>query len=295
MHSHLGSQVGRISCGIPVGPDEERGLKYAINALRSAIELASAPISYTLALDPKLDHPSFHSKIMSEFPGQRINFVSTRESSLVRRPNSCGYVHGELLQTLIESAETELFCVLDADTSFLMKDWDLLLARELDAAPRPGRERVIIVGSESPLDDKYREFPTSMFFAFRTAEFKSLGIQMNKNKTSITRWPGYGTETGGKGWVVVSDENKHLYCRDPGTKLYMDTGFEMMPAVRSSPYDWRVFRAVKSEGYEWYFTEDGTPVLTHMTGSYVRPWGSDISREWRIRVEQVKAGTYNPA
>lgn len=284
----------RLSCGVPVGPDEKRGLKYAINSLRSASELASCGLTYTVALDPKLDNDKSRDKIISALPGLTLRFVSVPESSMVRAANSCGHVHGEMLQALIDSAGTELFCVFDADTAFLMRDWDKFLIREMDASPRIGRLRRVIVGSESPLDDKYREFPTSMFFTVRTREFRELGVQMNKNKTSITKWPGYGPEKGGKGWVVVSEENQRLYCRPPGTKLYMDTGFEMLPAVRSSPYDWAVFRAVKEEGYEWYFAADGRPILTHMTGSYVRPWDSAESAAWRERIDQVMAGKHYP-
>jgi hypothetical protein len=286
--------VERLSCGVPVGPDEKRGLLYAINSLRSAAELASCAITYNVALDPKLDSSKSRKKILDALPGQIVQFVSVPESAMVRSPNSCGHVHGEMLQALLDSAGTELFCVFDADTAFLMRDWDKFLTREMDASPRLGRLRRVIVGAESPLDNKYREFPTSMFFTVRTREFRELDVQMNKNKTSITKWPGYGPEKGGKGWVQVTDESQRLYCRPPGTKLYMDTGFEMLPAVRSSPYDWAVFRAVSEEGNEWYFAADGRPILTHMTGSYVSPWDSKASRAWRARIDQVVAGERYP-
>jgi hypothetical protein len=274
---------------MPVGPDVDRGASYAMHAMEVGSRLASGPIDFTLALDPKIDRPDVRQNFESRFPG-RVRFVSVPESGLVRSSNSCGFVHGEMLQALVASAETELFCVVDADTAFLRKDWDIYLEEQMDVAPRAGRESRVVVGSESPLDDKYREFPTSMFFTIRTREFMSLGVQMNKNKTTIERWPGFGKEDGGKGWVRVTAETEHLYCRPPGTRLYLDTGFEMLPAVRSSPYDWHALRAVKFGEHEWYVTDDDEPLLTHMTGSYVRPWRSKISEEWRKKVERAVVG-----
>ena len=58
-----------LVCGMPVGPDEERGVKFAINAIDTSIKNTSRTLSTTwnVMLDPLVDSESTRKKFKDLF------------------------------------------------------------------------------------------------------------------------------------------------------------------------------------------------------------------------------------
>ena len=200
--------MSALSLGMPVGPDDLRGVNYAAHAMCTAADLANSRVRFLVALDPKVDTDATRDRISRTVPTNSVEFLSIAESQVIRAQNKCGDVHGELLQCLIDNAQSDIFCVADSDVAFIRRGWDDRIVHLLNKEPRAGKDHRIIVGSESPHTDKFREFPTSMFFAVRTKEFSTLGVNMNKKNFSFHRWPDFGPGEPQKNYVRVTEQNQ---------------------------------------------------------------------------------------
>lgn len=84
--------------------------------------------------------------------------------------------HGTTLNELLEYVDTPYFSVLDADATFLMRDWDEYLISALD-------DRSPVIGTQAS-PQKPRDFPLMFAILFRTKEFKELGIDLRPKDTA---------------------------------------------------------------------------------------------------------------
>jgi len=271
-----------LVCGMPVGPDEERGVKFAINAIETSIKNTCRTLSTTwnVMLDPLVDSELTRKKFKDLF-GDRVRFCTFQnEKNVVRDSNKCGNIHGSLLDELISTANSEYFCIHDSDVVFLKKDWDRYLVDLFES-----NEKLIAVGPESPLSDGWRGIPTSMILAIRVSEFKNLDIVLNKNKSSLGRFPNAGTPRGG--FVVVDEMNQKYWSREVGTKVYLETGYELVPALIESGKEWITLRTdLHEDKTQWYYADDEL-FATHMTGSFVRTWDSEVRKNWSKMIDKI--------
>jgi len=115
------------------------------------------------------------------------NFYSDQETLKLRRicsnydnvetffrkqsqPGSMG--HGEALDVLTKKVDTPYFAILDADATFLVRNWDKILISELDADCK-------VIGTQSQLNQERKptDFPLMFAILFETQSFKDLDIQ----------------------------------------------------------------------------------------------------------------------
>ena len=76
--------------------------------------------------------------------------------------------HGTALNHLTKKIKTPYFSILDADATWLKKDWDEILINKMT-------DNVPVVGTQSP-EPKPQDFPLMFAILFRTKEFKELNI-----------------------------------------------------------------------------------------------------------------------
>jgi len=84
--------------------------------------------------------------------------------------------HGTALNYLVNKVDTPYFAILDADATFLIKNWDYILINELN-------EKTPIIGTQAP-PGKPSDFPLMFAILFRTEEFKKLNIDFRPKDIS---------------------------------------------------------------------------------------------------------------
>jgi glycosyltransferase involved in cell wall biosynthesis len=93
--------------------------------------------------------------------------------------------HGEALDILIDKIDTPYGVILDADASFLKKDWDEILINQLD-------DEIKIIGAppvKNPI--KPTDFPLTYAVLFDTKVFKTLKIDMRPKNPKIGQDTGW--------------------------------------------------------------------------------------------------------
>lgn len=80
--------------------------------------------------------------------------------------------HGEALDFLTKKIDTPYFAILDADATFLVKNWDKLLISKID-------RKCKIIGTQAPTEDAWKpiDFPLMFAALFETETFKKLNVQ----------------------------------------------------------------------------------------------------------------------
>lgn len=76
--------------------------------------------------------------------------------------------HGTALNHLVEKVNTPYFSILDADATWLIKNWDEILINKID-------DKVKVVGTQAP-PGKPQDFPLMFSIIFETETFKKMNI-----------------------------------------------------------------------------------------------------------------------
>lgn len=101
-----------------------------------------------------------------------MNFVKNYKNVKVERKlwkfNSASMHHATALNYLIKYVKTDYFAVLDADATFLIKNWDEILINKMNKNTPVG-------GTQAP-PFKPQDFPLMFAILFRTKEFMNLNI-----------------------------------------------------------------------------------------------------------------------
>ncbi|PCI21346.1 hypothetical protein COB64_00485 [Candidatus Wolfebacteria bacterium] len=109
---------------------------------------------------------------------QRI--ISEYENVSLER-NSTGLrgsmAHGTALNYLATQVDTLYFSILDADATWLIKDWDTILISTFD-------DKVKVAGTESD-GDKPKDFPLMYAILFETKTFNDLNIDLRPRDISL--------------------------------------------------------------------------------------------------------------
>jgi hypothetical protein len=121
--------------------------------------------------------------------------------------------HGTALNQLVRDIDTPYFCILDADATWLAKDWDAMLIQRLN-------EKVKVIGTQtSPETYKPSDFPLIFSILFETATFKKLHIDFRPSATDPTKDTGYEMRekylNAGYLGEVLEIKNTRLYKSGP--------------------------------------------------------------------------------
>lgn len=87
--------------------------------------------------------------------------------------------HGTALNYLVKKVDTPYFSILDADATWLKKNWDEILIKKL-------KDKVKVIGTQAS-GNKPKDFPLMFAILFETKTFKKLNIDfrpknLNKNE-----------------------------------------------------------------------------------------------------------------
>ncbi len=121
--------------------------------------------------------------------------------------------HGTALNDLVKKIDTPYGVILDADCTFLIKNWDEILINELD-------DKVKIIGTQAPIGStKPQDFPLMFAVLFETETFKELNIDFRPKEHIKGRDTGYEMRekylnAGYKG-KVIRMKNTRIYKKGP--------------------------------------------------------------------------------
>ena len=279
-----------LSVGIPVGP---RALEYVKLAIETSINTAyNKDIIYYLCLDPLVNNDNYKNSFKQKF-NDSVAFIEPPPIS--NRALKGGLRHGPLLDELSKNINSKYICLHDSDVAFLKQGWDDYMLSFL-------KDGYSVCGMESQLHDGWRDFPTSMIFMYEKKVFTDLDIKFSKTHFShknnwLEKYPEAGVSDE-RGWVNVTKENKHIWKREIGSRVYLETGFEMVPAYLLNGLRGHAFKCeLKNKGNsrtetQWYLDDDGEYIATHMTRSRFRPFDkSPGSRKWLSSVREFLSKT----
>jgi glycosyltransferase involved in cell wall biosynthesis len=91
--------------------------------------------------------------------------------------------HGTTLNELVKMVDTPYFSILDADATWLAKDWDQILIDRLN-------ESVKVIGTQAPAS-KPQDFPLMFCILFETDTFQKLGIDFRPKDIEQRQDTGY--------------------------------------------------------------------------------------------------------
>ena len=275
-----------LNIGIPVGPG---ALKYAELAIETSMETASDKgIIYYLCLDPKINNDDSKNFFKQKF---NDSVVFVEPPFIPNNAKSGGPRHGPLLDELSKNINSKYICLHDSDIAFLKRGWDDYMLSFL-------KDNYSVCGMESQLHDGWRDFPTSMLFVYEKKVFTDLDIKFSKTHFShksnwLEKYPEAGVSDK-IGYVNITEENKHIWKREIGSRVYLETGFEMVPALLLNGLRGHAFKCeLKNKNDEkketqWYLDDEGEYIATHMTRSRHRSFNSSPgSTEWLSSVRKI--------
>lgn len=119
--------------------------------------------------------------------------------------------HGTGLNYLVSKVDTPYFSVLDADATWLMKEWDKILISKID-------DRVKVIGTEAS-GNKPKDFPLMYAIFFETETFRKLNIDFRPRNVSNLEDTGWEIrekylEAGYEG-LTLKYKNTRTYKKGP--------------------------------------------------------------------------------
>ncbi|NTU98401.1 glycosyltransferase family 2 protein [Candidatus Falkowbacteria bacterium] len=106
-----------------------------------------------------------YEKLKAICSGYDNCFLERRETDL-----RGSIAHGDALNYLVKKVDTPYFSILDADAIWLKKDWDEILAKQMD-------EKVKIIGTQAPAGSpKYQDFPWLFALYLESESFSKLDV-----------------------------------------------------------------------------------------------------------------------
>jgi glycosyltransferase involved in cell wall biosynthesis len=135
-------------------------------------------------------------------------------SLLFRKQTAYGSMgHGEALNILVDQIDAQYGVIIDADATFLKRDWDEILINQLD-------DRVKIIGATIPPNTiRPSDFPLIYAVLFDTQVFKSLKIDMRPRDPQIGQDVGWEMRDkfleAGYGAKVLEAKNTRVYKEGP--------------------------------------------------------------------------------
>jgi len=119
--------------------------------------------------------------------------------------------HGTAINYLVQKVDTPYFSILDADATWLIKNWDEMLIHKLN-------DKVKVIGTQAPLP-KPQDFPLMFAILFETKTFKKLNIDFRPKRNTLTEDTGFELKkkyiTSGYAGRVITMKNTRTFHRGP--------------------------------------------------------------------------------
>ena len=149
------------------------------------------------------------------------NFVEDRFNVDLYRVENFNYIgsiaHGLAINDLLKKINSKYGVILDADCTFLIKNWDEILINEIN-------DEYPIIGTQAPsLSDKPQDFPLMFAILFDVEIMKQLSIDFMPKNIEEFQDTGYELrkkylENGYKS-KLITDRNTRVYKRGPFKNL----------------------------------------------------------------------------
>lgn len=170
----------------------------------------------------------------------------------VRFPNA-SYSHGMACNSAIKHSTADYVMLIDADTAFLVKDWDKLLIEQLN-------NKCVCVGAEGV----YRNssiVPNPLCLIADGKVFRSIGVDF---------LPKLVGNLCAKTWV--QNETQTLYSGRPiGTSWKFETGYKLRETLITAGYEFKTLKTYRTTGENkvavYYLDGNSKPIVAHMVGS----------------------------
>jgi len=190
--------------------------------------------------------------------------------------------HGKCIDALLEGMSLEYGMIVDCDVAFLEKNWDVKLIEEL-------RDNKVTIGAGT--EEKhhhYYNFPFTIMSLFKTAALKEVEISFMPS-----------TENGVLVEKILSEEDAHIFGRNVGDKIKLDTAWQLPVKLKPMGYKGVTLPLLspRNNDKNIKFLEsdmrgdehqlNGAPIFTHIGRSQGRNFHSDINViKWREKVLQ---------
>lgn len=119
--------------------------------------------------------------------------------------------HGTALNELIQKVDTPYFSILDADATWLKKNWDDILIQKMS-------NTVKVIGTQAP-PPKQQDFPLMFAILFETETFKKLNIDFRPKNLNIHQDTGWELREkyhqAGYGGLNIDFKNTRTYKTGP--------------------------------------------------------------------------------
>jgi glycosyltransferase involved in cell wall biosynthesis len=148
------------------------------------------------------------------------NVVLEREETELRG----SMAHGTALNALAEYVDTPYFSILDADATWLKKNWDEILLKQLVG-------NVKVIGTQAP-PQKPQDFPLMFSILFETKAFKELNVDFRPK--DIEKRQDTGFEMRGK-YMEAGYEGLNIEVKN--TRTYQEGPFKNLLGVTEYYYN----------------------------------------------------------
>ena len=253
--------------GIPCGPNSELFVNFLLSTINKTIHNKK-----TTEIILGINKPGIKLDLITQGIKELNLRVVERHSN-----HQSSFGHADCLNLIFENMNAQWGFFLDADTAVLKKEWDLDLIGELT-------ENTVMIGSEYYKNDgKMVKRPNVITCAFDIKTFKKLKIDFMPSMKTI----------------VIDEKNKNIFGSPIGSKIFLDTGCDMIENLISSGYETKVLNIVSprypetnqnlkvldlnQRGEEYHLSQKA--ISTHIGRSLSRDFNSDpIILNWKQKI-----------
>jgi hypothetical protein len=259
----------KIQIGIPCGPNSESFANFLIETIELTI---SDKFDYRFVIGINKAGVDIN-KIIGRIDKNKFSFVEEISSE----QSSKGHAH--CLNLIVRNMTTKYGFLIDADVAMLSKNWDIALTNELT-------DKVVMIGSEYyKTDGKMVRRPNVITCAIDVEVFHKLNLNFMPSMKTIE----------------IDQELSSVYGVEPGSKIFMDTGCEIIEKIIKNGYYTKVLNIVsprytetqsalkvlKKSGRGEEYHLEGMPISTHIGRSLTRNFDKDHTvNEWKHLVKE---------
>lgn len=262
-----------LQIGIPCGPNSELFANFLLSTISRTIT-NNTKIEVLLGINK----PGIQKDLITaNIKNLNIRFVERHSS----HQSSMG--HADCLNLITDHMTSRWGIFLDADVAILKKEWQIDLINQLN-------NQVVMIGSEYHKNDgKMVRRPNVITCAFDVEVFKKLNIDFMPSMKSI----------------LIDENNQHIFGGKLGSRIFMDTGCDMIETLVTNGYETKVLDIVSPRypethkdlkvldlnhrGEEYHL--NNMAISTHIGRSLTRNFNNDsIIFNWKLKVEEWLSG-----
>lgn len=182
--------------------------------------------------------------------------------------------HGTALNYLTRRIETPYFSILDADATWLRKDWDRILMERLTG-------KIKVIGTQAPVgSEKFQDFPLMFCILFETQAFQQLDIDFRPKDIAAAQDTGYELRekylhAGFRGQIIEM-KNTRTYLDGPFrncvcAEYYLDGDYDRIFASHFSRGSSTKFKD-RYKRHLWYYRIRGIRRFTTRHVKQIERW-----------------------